>query len=161
MHRDQRFAAITRSLRVVGVLAVLSVGLLAGPAHAGDDRLVRLKLLTESSGRQLIMVDPPHAKIWRNTPNKPKNVSWSTVNYSPYEQLYWEIRYHPSGSGNSANYFGDVDIECGETEIIVQPDIKPDSAHAEWAYKVTVYACVDGARGQYVANDTARIVWKD
>ena len=160
MQKNHDFAAIIRSLAVAVVLAVLSGGLV-GSAHAGDSKLVRLKLLTEPSGRPLIMVDPPHAKIWRNNPDKPEKVNWSTVNHGPYNELFWELRFDPSKAGSSANYFGDVDIECGVTEIVVQPDIKPDSANAEWPYRLTVYACADGVKGQHVATVNARIVWKD
>ena len=142
------------------VMAVFS-GSLAGSAHARDNKLVRLKLLTEPSGRQMIMVDPPHAKIWRDTPDKPKTVNWSTVNHSPYDELFWELRYRPSKGGDSENYFGDVDIGCGKTGIEVQPDKTPDNPNAEWRYSVTVFACVDGAKGQKVRTVNARVVWKD
>jgi hypothetical protein len=160
MHRDHRFASITHFLSIAVALAVFSCAL-AGSAHAGDDKLIRLKVTTNQVGKHVIMVLPPHAKIWRDNPNKPKKINWTAVNYSAYDDLFCELRYDSSKGEGAANYFGDVDIECGETEIEVQPDIKPDSPNAEWPYTVTVYACVDGVKGQEVATVDARIVWND
>ena len=160
MHRDRRFAPITPAL-VIAVVLVASGGPMAGFAHAGDDKVVRLEVTTETSGRQVITVNPPHAKIWRNMPNKPKKINWRTFNGSPYDEIFWELRYDPSKGGSSANYFGDVDIECGETQKKVQPDKKPDIPNAQWPYSVTVYKCIAGSKGQKVATVDPRIIWKD
>ena len=160
MHGNRRFTAVRYTLAAAVVLAVFS-GALAGSAHAGDNKLVRLKLLTEPTGRPIIMVDPPNARIWRNKPDKPKKINWSTFNYSPYDELFWELRYDPSKGGGTANYFGDVDIECGESEIKVQPDKKPDVPNAEWPYSITAYACADGVKAQKIATIDPRITWRD
>jgi len=107
------------------------------------------------------MVDPLNTKIGRNNPNKPKKVNWSTFNCSPYDELFWELRYDPSKGGGAANYFGDVDIECGKIEIKVQPYNKPDFPNAEWPYSITVYACADGVKAQKIATIDPRIKWQD
>jgi hypothetical protein len=161
MCRDRRFAPITLALAIAVVL-VASGGPMAGFAHAGDDTIVRLKLTLQPSGKQVIRVDPPNAKIWRDTPDKPKEVNWLKIQQAIYDELFWELRYDPAEGDGSANYFGDVDIECGKREIKVQPDKKPDVPHAQWPYSVTVYACVEGFKGQKLgAVDNMRIVWKD
>ena len=98
---------------------------------------------------------------WRNKPNKPKKVEWTTVNTTRYPELFWELRYDPSKGGGTADYFGDVDIECGVANIKVQPDKKPDFPNAQWPYSVTAYACADGVKAQEVATVDPRIVWKD
>ena len=160
MNRDRCFAPFTLAL-VIAIVLIASGGPMAGFAHAGDHKVVRLKVITEPSGRQVIMVDPSYAKIWRDMPKKPKKIKGETVNYSPYEELFWELRYDPSKGGGSANYFGNVDIECGETEIKVQPNKKPDFPNAEWPYSVTAFACVGDAKAQKVATVDPRIIWKD
>ena len=160
MHRDRRLAAITYALAIVVVLAVFS-GAFAGTAHAADKKDIELTVMTHRTGYIYIMVDPSFAKIWRNKPNKPKKINWTTKNLSPYDELFWELRYDPSKGGSSANYFGDVDIECGETQKKVQPDKKPDIPNAQWPYSVTVYKCIAGSKGQKVATVDPRIIWKD
>ena len=153
MHRI-RFAPIVLALIVLAALA-------AGSAHAADKTDVQLTLMDDGSGALAISVDPENAQIWRNKPDKPKKVYWYTANESSYDELYWELRYDPGKGGGTANYFGAVDIECGKDSIKVQPDKKPDEPYAEWPYSVTVYSCVDGERGDMLAEVDPRIVWKD
>jgi hypothetical protein len=150
---------------IIGALAVATMAVLGGPlagfADAADKNEVELTLAVDSAGKATITVDPEDAQIWRNKPDKPKKVTWKTVNTSSHDQLFWELRYAPDKGGGSADYFGDVDIACGETEIKVQPDKKPDFPYAEWPYSVTVFACADGAKGQELATVDPRIIWKD
>ena len=149
-------------LSAVTILAlVLAATLIADPAEAGDKKDVKLTLDIDSAGTAVISVDPEDAQIWRNKPDKPKKVNWKTVNKSHHSQLFWELRYDPDKGGGSANYFGDVDIACGETAKKVQPDKKPDFPYAQWPYSVTVYSCVGGAKGAKLAEVDPRIVWKD
>jgi hypothetical protein len=136
-------------------------GLLIGSAHAADSKAVTLSLSIDSAGTASITVDPEDAQIWRNKPNKPKKVHWKTANSSSQAELFWELRYDPDKGGGSADYFGEVDIACGETDTKAQPDKKPDFPYAQWPYSVTVYACADGAKGQQLATVDPRIVWKD
>jgi hypothetical protein len=141
---------------------VIAAVLIAGSAPAADKKTnVQLTLKLDINGKVLMKIQPRDAKIWRNRPDKPKKVNWWTVNYTSYDELFWELRYEPSKGEGTANYFGDVDIECGETEIKVQPDKKPDFPNAEWPYLVTVYACIDGAKAQKVATIDPRIIWND
>lgn len=133
----------------------------AGSARADESKDITLELSIDGAGTATITVDPEDAQIWRNKPNKPKKVNWKTVNSSPHPGLFWELRYDPDKGGGSADYFGEVDIACGETGTKVQPDKKPDFPHAQWPYSVTVYACAEGAKGQQLATVDPRIVWKD
>ena len=160
MQRDRRFVAGIHALVIAAVFVALSFPF-TGSAQAADKKDVELTLTLGPAGDYGIRVMPPDATIWRNKPNKPKKINWTTLAVSAYEGLYWEIRYDPSKGGGSANYFGDVDIECGETKKKVQPDKKPEVPNAEWPYSVTVYACVDGAKAQELATVDPRIIWKD
>lgn len=140
---------------------VLFSGPAAGSAHAAESKDITLKLTVDDAGAATITVDPEDAQIWRNKPNKPKKVHWKTANSSSHAELFWELRYDPDKGGGSADYFGEVDVACGETGTKVQPDKKPDFPYAQWPYSVTVYACADGAKGQQLATVDPRIVWKD
>ena len=137
--------------------------LIAGPANAADKKTtIQIALDQDVNGVPTIQVQPRDAKIWRNKPNKPKKVEWWwETNRTSYDEIFWEIRYDPSKGGETANYFGDVDIECGETKIMVQPDKKPDIPKAEWPYSITVYACKDGVKAQEIATVDPRIIWQD
>lgn len=148
-------------LAIMALAAVIAGLMIAGTAEAADTKDVKLTLTVSSAGTATITVDPEDAKIWRNKPNKPKKVNWQTVNESSHNQLFWELRYDPGKGGGTANYFGDVDIACGETEKKVQPDKKPDFPYAQWPYSVTAYSCVDGVKGDQLADVDPRIVWKD
>ena len=156
MKREHRFAAMT-------LIVVIAAVLIAGPASTADKKTsIQLMLDLNVNGIPFVKVQPLNAKIWRNKPDKPKKVEWWwKTNSTSFPELFWEIRYDPSKGGETANYFGDVDIECGETEIKVQPDKTPDIPYAEWPYSVTVYACFKGAKAQKLAAADPRIVWKD
>jgi hypothetical protein len=154
MQNPLRLATMTLAIVVAALL-------IAGSAQAADRKDVKLTLTVYSAGTATISVDPEDATIWRNKPDKPKKVNWKTINKSTYDELFWELRYEPSKGGGTADYFGDVDIACGETERKVQPDKKPDFPYAQWPYSVAVYSCVDGARGAKLAEVDPRIVWKD
>jgi hypothetical protein len=163
MQHGQRFASMTLALVIAAVLVAFSSPL-TSTAHAGEKdkkKDVTLTLTLGLTGIPYIKVQPRDAKIWRNKPDKPKKVNWIAVNNSPYSEVFWEIRYAPSKGGESANYFGDVDIECGQTEIKVQPDKKPDFPKAEWPYSVTAYGCADGQKAQRLAELDPRIIWND
>jgi hypothetical protein len=152
-----------RSLRLAtAFLAVIIAGLLiTSSAEAAEKKDVKLTLNIDGAGAASISVDPEDAQIGRNKPDKPKKVNWKTGNKSQHAQLFWELRYDPGKGGGTANYFGDVDIACGETEKKVQPDKKPDFPYAQWPYSVTAYSCVDGVKGDQLADVDPRIVWKD
>ena len=151
-----------RKIRLSLIVAIAIVALVAtGTAEAAEKTDVQLTLMDDGSGALAISVDPENAQIWRNQPDKPKKVYWYTANETSYDELYWELRYDPGKGGGTADYFGAVDIECGKDSIKVQPDKKPDAPNAEWPYSVTVYSCVDGARGDLLAEVDPRIVWKD
>lgn len=160
MKRNRRFAVLIRVLVFAAVFFAFSSPF-AGSTDAADKRDVELTLTLLPSGTQGIRVMPPAAKIWRDNPGKPTKVNWGTLNVSAYQGLFWEIRYDPTKSEGSGNYFGDIDIECGENLKIVEPETTPDIPNAEWPYSVTVYACVDGVKAQKLATVDSRIVWKD
>jgi hypothetical protein len=156
MRNGHRFAAIALVLMIAAVF-------IAGSSHAADKKTnIQLALDQNINGEVVIKVQPRDAKIWRNKPDKPKKVEWWwSVNDTSYPEIFWEIRYDPSKGGDTANYFGDVDIECGQNEIQVQPDKKPDIPKAEWPYSITVYACKDGVKAQKLATLDPRIIWQD
>ena len=155
MQKGHRFA-------VMALAAVVVTVMFAGTAPAADKKTnIQLTLKITMTGNMYIQVQPRDAKIWRNRPDKPKKVNWWTVNYTDYEELFWEIRYDDSKGGGTANYFGDVDIGCSETEIKVQPHKKPDFPNAEWPYAVAVYACANGQKAQRLATVDPRIIWND
>ena len=152
-----------RCFAAMALIIVVAAVLIASPADAADKKTnIQLALDQNINGVVIIKVQPRDARIWRNKPDKPKKVEWWwTVNSTSYTELFWEIRYDPSKGGGTANYFGDVDIECGKNEIKVQPDKKPDFPNAVWPYSVTVYACSKGAKAQKLATVDPRIIWKD
>jgi hypothetical protein len=161
MHRDRRFGAVTHSLAIAVVLAVFS-GALVGSAQAGDTKVVRFELEQGVTGGARVVVNPGAAKIWRNAPGKAQKIRWFMAkNRTSYSYIFWEFRFDPSKEGATADYFGDVDLECGETRVEVPPEIKPDSPNAVWPYTITAYACAKGVKAQKIATVNARIVWKD
>ena len=156
MRYGHRFVATTMALIIAAVFV-------ASFSHAADKKTtIQLRLDQNLNGMPYIQVQPRDAKIWRNKPDKPKKVEWWwTINRTSYSEIFWEIRYDPSKGGGTADYFGEVDIECGQSEIKVQPDKKPDSPKAEWPYSITVYACKDGVKAQKIATVDPRIIWQD
>jgi len=156
MHHRFRFATIILGL-------IIAANMIAGSAGAADKKTkIELSLEVASTAVPFIKVKPRDAKIWRNKPDKPKKIEWWwTENVASNAEIFWEIRYDPSKSGGTANYFGDVDIECGKNEIKVQPDKKPDFPNAEWPYSITVYACKNGVKDQKIATIDPRIIWQD
>ena len=160
MHGSRRLV-VTYSLAVAMVVVALS-GVLAGSANAGDTKVVRFDLEQGVTGGARIMVNPRDAKIWRNAPGKAQKIRWwMKRNRTSFYEILWEFRYDPSEEGATADYFGDVDLECGETRVDAPPEMKPDSANAEWPYTITAYACRDGKKAQKIASVSARIIWKD
>jgi len=156
MNCRHRFAAIALAL-------IVAVVFNASLSHAADKKTtIQLRLDEDFTDEAVIEVQPVEAKIWRNKPDKPKKVEWWwESNATSFSEIYWEIRYDPSKEGATANYFGDVDIKCGETRVKVQPDKKPDFPKAEWPYSITVFACKDGGKAQEIATVDPRIIWQD
>lgn len=152
-----------RHLAAMILAFAITAFLIPGSVDGADKKTtIQLALDQNLNGVPIIKVQPRDAKIWRNKPDKPKKVEWWwIVNDTSYTEIFWEIRYDPSKGESSANYFGDVDIGCGENDIKVQPDKKPDFPNAVWPYSVTVYACKDGAKAQKLATLDPRIIWKD
>lgn len=161
VYRDHRFAAVTWAFVIVAVL-VAFCGPFAGSANAGDTMVIRLYLEQGVTGAARVVVNPRDAKIWRNAPGKAQKIRWWMVrNRTSFSSILWEFRYNPSEKGATADYFGDVDLECGGTRVEVPPEMKPDSPGAEWPYSITAYACTDGGKAQKIATFDARIIWKD
>jgi hypothetical protein len=160
MHGSRRFF-VTYSLVVAMVVVALS-GVLAGSANAGDTKAVRLSIEIGVTGAPRIRLRTPTAKIWRNEPGKPNRVLWRMYNNrTSHYEISWEFRYDPSKEEATADYFGRVDLECGETRVEVPPEKKPDTPNAVWPYTITAYACAKGMKAQKIATVNARIVWKD
>jgi hypothetical protein len=159
----QRFFSVMTHSFVMVAMAVSFAGLSAFSAEAADETPIRLELrLERGTGRTFVLVVPPKAKIWRSTPDKPRAIYLTGINTTEYVEVALEIRYNDSDKGASADYFGDIDIACGQKgSMIVEPSEIPDAAGAEWPYTVTVYACKDGAKAQVVGTANARIIWAD
>ena len=161
VHRNHRFAAVTRAFVIVAVLVAFS-GPFAGSARAADKTVVKLSLEVGVTGAEWIRVQPPYMKIWRSEPDKPNKVLWRMYrNRTSYYEIFWEFRYDPSNEEVTADYFGEVDLECGETRVEVPPAIKPDTPNAVWPYTITAYACAKGMKAQKIATVSARIIWND
>jgi hypothetical protein len=161
VHRNHRFAAVTRAFVIVAVLVAFS-GPFAGSARAADRKVVKLSIEIGVTGAPRIRVRRPYAKIWRNDPDKPNKVLWRMQNNrTSYYEIFWEFRYDPSKKEATADYFGEVDLECGETRVELPPVIKPDTPNAVWPYTITAYACAKGMKAQKIASVNARVIWND
>ncbi len=162
MHTATTHKALTAVMVVVGAIGMLILGG-ASTAYAQqpDAREITLELSIDAAGYSTIIVTPETATIWRTKHGKVKKVEWVAPPNSQYDELYWELRWDPSKGGESDNFFGNVDLPCGVTEIKVQPKPKPRIPYAEWPYMVTVYSCSDGAKGQELATVDPRIRWDD
>ena len=140
-------------------ISVLWVG--GAEADPPDAREVTLKAMSDGAGGCTITVSPENAIISRGNNAKIKKVYWVGEANPELGELYWEIRYDPGKGGGTENYFGDVNLGCGAGSIKVQPKPKPKIPNAEWPYMVTVYSCVDGAKGEYLCTVDPRIKWND
>jgi hypothetical protein len=148
---------------VVGTIGVLNLsGASAVSAQQPDGREVTLELSMDGAGNPTIIVSPETATIWRNAQGKVKKVVWVATPDTQYGELYWELRWDPSNKGGgSENFFGNVDLPCGVSQIKVQPKPKPKIPYAQWPYMVTVYSCPNGAKGQKLVTVDPRIRWDD
>lgn len=153
---------IHREFRSPMLFAFAAVLLLAAPAtlHADppDAKEVTLELSVDAEGYCSITVHPETAVLKKN--GKIKKVYWAALPNDHYPQLFWELRWDPDKGGGSENYFGDVDLSCGEDSIKVQPD-KPKIENAEWPYAVTVFDCVDGVKAEELCTVDPRIRWQN
>jgi len=129
-------------------------------ADQPDAREVTLSLAANADGGLAISVSPEAAAISRGNNAKLKKVYWVAAANELYPQLFWELRWDPDKGGATENYFGDVDLACGVASRKVQPD-KPKVPNAEWPYAITVFSCVDGAKGEVLATVDPRIIWND
>lgn len=159
MHRGTTHRKLPAAVRILATIAMLILlGVPAASAQQPDAREITLEL---SADGQTIVVTPETATIWRTKHGKVKKVYWAALPDDQQGDLYWELRWDPSKGGESENYFGDVDLPCGVTEIKVQPKPKPKIPYAEWPYMVTVYSCSGGAKGEELATIDPRIRWDD
>ena len=141
--------------------AVLAVAVsMPAAADQPDAREVTLSLAANAGGGLAISVSPEAASISRGENAKIKKVYWVAATNELYPQLFWELRWDPDKGGATENYFGDVDLACGVASLKVQPE-KPKIPNAEWPYAITVFSCVDGAKGEVLATVDPRIIWND
>jgi len=151
-------------LMLAVVFAVVSWGStppVEGTPPDDDSREVTLTAVADGAGGCTITVSPETAIISRGANAKIKKIYWVSELNPEFGELYWELRYDPGKGGGSENYFGDVNLACGEASIKVQPKPKPKIPNAEWPYMVTVYSCVDGAKSEYLCTVDPRIKWND
>ena len=142
----------------VGVVLSSWTGSVAADSDAKE---VTLTAVADGADGCTITVSPETAIISRGARAKIKKVYWVAEPNAELGELYWELRYDPGKGGGSENYFGDVNLVCGESSIKVQPKPKPKIPNAEWPYMVTVYSCSDGAKSEYLCMVDPRIKWND
>ena len=138
-------------------------------AHAADsgdaprNAVVRIILMVERSGKLVVNVTPSRAKLWRDNAGRPSELLFKVFNHSPYSEVFWEVRFDEDSKVASEDYFGAVDIACGERSLVVAPAALPSTEGAEWPFAVTAYACFDGVKGPQKALSVVdpRVVWKD
>ena len=157
---QKRFERPRFAVALVVACGVL-VSFAAGAWAANDSREVTLTAVSDGAGGCTIPVSPETAIISRGNNAKIKKVYWVAEPNAEFGELYWELRYDPGKGGGTDNYFGDVDLACGESSIKVQPKPKPKIPNAEWPYMVTVYSCSDGAKSEYRCTVDPRIKWND
>lgn len=158
--RQERFQR-PRFAVVLVVACVVMVSLAAPGAADNDSREVTLTAVSNGAGGCTITVSPETAIISRGNNARIKKVYWVAEPSAEFGDLYWEIRYDPGKGGGIENYFGDVNLECGQSSIKVQPKPKPKVPNAEWPYMVTVYSCAEGAKSEYLCTVDPRIKWND
>ena len=162
MHEATTRRRLSVSVMVVGTIGVLILGgASAVSAQQPDAREITLELAMGGAGSPTIIVTPETATIWRTKHGKVKKVEWAALPDAEHPELYWELRWDPSKDGGSDNFFGNVDLPCGDSHIKVQPNPKPTIPYAQWPYMVTVYSCSDGVKGQEIATVDPRIRWDD
>ena len=162
MHTATTCQALTAVIILMGTTEMLILGgVSTASAQQPDGREVTLELSMDGAGNPTVIVSPETATIWRNAQGKVKKVVWVAMPDAQYGELYWELRWDPSKGGGSDNFFGNVDLPCGVSQIKVQPKPKPKIPYAEWPYMVTVYSCSNGAKGQELATVDPRIRWDD
>jgi len=152
-----RLAAIA----AVTTVALVVIGVPATAQGQGDAREVTLELSVDDSGGCHISVYPETAVIWRGANQKLKKVVWVATPNQDHGELFWELRWDPDKGGGSEDYFGAVDLGCGESRIKVQPSSKPKIPQAEWPYAVTVFACEGGEKSEQICSVDPRIRWDD
>ena len=162
MHTATTCQALTAVIILMGTTEMLILGgVSTASAQQPDGREVTLELSMDGAGNPTVIVSPETATIWRNAQGKVKKVVWVAMPDAQYGELYWELRWDPSKGGGSDNFFGNVDLPCGVSQIKVQPKPKPKIPYAEWPYMVTVYSCSNGAKGQKLVTVDPRIRWDD
>ena len=153
---------VSKSSVMVGLICI---GLLSWAGGAGADpdaKDVTLTAVADGAGGCTITVDPETATISRGDDAKIKKVYWKAPPNAELGELYWELRYDPGKGGGTENYFGNVDLACGQSSIKVKPDKPhPRIQNPEWPYMVTVYRCENGAKGPYLCTVDPRIKWND
>jgi hypothetical protein len=119
--------------------------------------------MVERSGNLVVNVTPSRAKLWRDNAQRPSELLFKVFNHSPYSEVFWEVRFDEDSKVASEDYFGAVDIACGERSLVVTPANLPSTEGAEWPFAVTAYACFDGVKGPQKAVSVVkpRVVWKD
>jgi hypothetical protein len=162
MHTATTRQALTAAIILMGTIEMLILGgVSTASAQQPDGREVTLELSMDGAGNPTVIVSPETATIWRNAQGKVKKVVWVAMPDAQYGELYWELRWDPSKGGGSDNFFGNVDLPCGDSQIKVQPKPKPKIPYAQWPYMVTVYSCSNGAKGQELVTVDPRIRWDD
>ena len=104
--------------------------------------------LQYEGGEQCVSVEDP-AFVFKN--KQPKKVRWWV---DPERTYYWEIVFEAK-PGASDDYFGNVDpVGCNDnhTTSDKHSGVPDDDETYYWHYKVFVYECNDGEKGQLLCE---------
>jgi len=110
---------------------------------------------------QKIHVYPDKPVIWKAANKKLKGVRWTVIDNPATAgmNLCWELRYKPDSIYATGNYFGDLDIDCGDNCIEKKPT-EPSSSQESWPYSIEVFECKSGTKTSLYKRDP-RVKWAD
>ena len=108
-----------------------------------------------------INVYPDKPIIWKSSNKKLKGIRWTVIDNQATAdtELAWELRYKPNSTYASGNYFGDLDIDCGDNCIEKKPT-KPNLSKMSWPYSIEVFDCSGGKKKSLYKMDP-RVKWGD
>lgn len=93
--------------------------------------------------------------VFRN--QKPKKVKfWA----NPAQTYFWEIQYDGGKPSAEGDFFGAVDpIGCNHNHTTTDNNsgVPNDGVPHYWPYSITVYECVNGAKGPYLCDVDPRV----
>ena len=147
---------LLRSFCLTGLALSLLAGCASyGPGFTPDANRKSTKHVDLSYSADECVVGDDLVFVFRN--KKPKKVKfWA----NPAKTYYWEIEYDSSKPDAEGDFFGTIEpIGCKDNHTITLPneDVPSDGKLHYFPYKITVYECVDGTKGEEVCAKDPRI----